>query len=117
VHGSTLPLAEPLAAAFEPAVKAKFLGYGVTGTRPVAFVDPWPGSLLRPTDQYPVTRIAVRPEPHSADGSPSPVPHSPGGRNCRVLADGSYARASAAVAAEIAGANTPDAVLEMLLSR
>ncbi|WP_229067504.1 glycosyltransferase [Actinoplanes sp. DH11] len=68
VHGSTLPLAEPLAVAFERAVTARFGQRSVTRGAPVAYVDPWPASLLRPTDRYPVTRIPIRPQPHSVPG-------------------------------------------------
>ncbi|MEU4561801.1 glycosyltransferase [Actinoplanes sp. NPDC023936] len=78
VHGSTLPLAEPLRLAFEQRINDKFPGYGVTRTPPVAFVDPWPDSLLRPTDTFPVTRIAIRPEPHTAEGPEWTAPRFPG---------------------------------------
>ncbi|MEU8238146.1 glycosyltransferase [Actinoplanes missouriensis] len=78
VHGSTLPLAEPLHRAFEQKINTRFTGYGVTRTPPVAFVDPWPDSLLRPTDTFPVRRIAIRPEPHTADGPAWTPPRFPG---------------------------------------
>ncbi|GLY02311.1 glycosyltransferase [Actinoplanes sp. NBRC 101535] len=68
VHGSALPLAAPLATAFEQAINDHFPGYGVKPTPPVAYLDPWPDSLLRPTDRFPVTRIPIRPEPHSVPG-------------------------------------------------
>ncbi|BAL88378.1 putative glycosyltransferase [Actinoplanes missouriensis 431] len=78
VHGSTLPLAEPLHRAFEQEINTRFTGYGVTRTPPVAFVDPWPDSLLRPTDSFPVRRIAIRPEPHTAGGPAWTPPRFPG---------------------------------------
>lgn len=78
VHGSTLPLAGPLAEAFEQALDPRFRAYGVTRTQPVAYVDPWPGSLLRPADRYPVTRIPVRTQPHGDEGGPSAAPRFPG---------------------------------------
>jgi UDP:flavonoid glycosyltransferase YjiC (YdhE family) len=67
-HGASLPLVEPLAAAFEQAAGPRFTERGATRTQPVAFVDPWPAGLLRPTDVHPAERIAVRPEPPAGEG-------------------------------------------------
>ncbi|WP_249998644.1 TIGR03086 family metal-binding protein [Actinoplanes sp. M2I2] len=67
-HGSTLPLVEPLAAVFAERAGASFRELGVEPARPVAYLDPWPDSLLRSTDSYPADRIPVRPEPHTGDG-------------------------------------------------
>lgn len=70
VHGASLPLAEPLASMVEEAAAARFADYDATRTEPVAYIDPWPDSLLRPADIYPAKRIPARPEPHS-DGRES----------------------------------------------
>lgn len=68
-HGASLPLVAELAAVMERAATARYAERGATRTAPVAFVDPWPDSLLRPTDVYPAERIAIRPEPHAGEGA------------------------------------------------
>ncbi|MFC6568812.1 glycosyltransferase [Actinoplanes utahensis] len=108
VHGSTLPLAGPLATAFEKALEPRFREHGVTRTPPVAYLDPWPASLLRPTDEYPVTRIQVRAQPHSSEAGPSPVPRFPGreGRPVVLVTLGTVVDDSTAIES-IVGSLTP----------
>ncbi|GAB2862670.1 hypothetical protein GCM10027176_75740 [Actinoallomurus bryophytorum] len=68
-HGAALPLDARLAAAFDQAAAARFPKYGATPTAPVAYVDPWPDSLLRDGYALPAERMAIRPEPHSDENS------------------------------------------------
>ncbi|MER8225766.1 glycosyltransferase [Streptomyces sp. NPDC094143] len=68
-HGAALPLDPRLAVALDQAAAARFAEYGVTPTAPVAYVDPWPDSLLPDACVLPAERITVRPEPHSDDSS------------------------------------------------
>jgi UDP:flavonoid glycosyltransferase YjiC (YdhE family) len=64
-HGAAMPLDPPLAAALDQAATAHYARWGATPTAPVAYVDPWPDSLLPHDHTPPVGRIALRPEPHS----------------------------------------------------
>lgn len=80
-HGSTTVLPAPVDAALEAALAPRFRQLGVGRTRPTSFVDPWPRSLLRPTDAYPAERIAVRPEPHSGEGPRWTRPRFAGGED------------------------------------
>lgn len=68
-HGSALPLNSRLAAALDKAAAARLAQYGVTLTAPVAYVDPWPDSLLGDGYALPAERMAIRPEPHSDENS------------------------------------------------
>ncbi|MGP4048890.1 glycosyltransferase [Streptomyces sp. 2A115] len=68
-HGAALPLDAGLATVLDEAAVARFAHYGVTPTAPVAYVDPWPDSLLRDGYALPAERIAIRPEPHSDENS------------------------------------------------
>jgi UDP:flavonoid glycosyltransferase YjiC (YdhE family) len=68
-HGAALPLDPRLAAALDQAAAAHFAHYGVTPAAPVAYVDPWPDSLLSDGRALPAGRIAIRPEPHSDESS------------------------------------------------
>ncbi|GAA2586383.1 glycosyltransferase [Winogradskya consettensis] len=67
-HGATLPLIEPLAAQFDLRAIAKFGEHGVTPSAALAYVDPWPDSLIRAGDRYPAPRVPIRPEPHEGEG-------------------------------------------------
>lgn len=67
-HGATLPLVEPLAAQFGQRAAVKFGERGVAPSPAIAYVDPWPDSLLRPTDHYHAPRLPIRPEPHAGEG-------------------------------------------------
>lgn len=66
-HGAALPTDARLAAALDRAAAARFAQYGVVPTAPLAYLDPWPESLLREGYALPAERIAIRPEPHSDD--------------------------------------------------
>ncbi|MCO5971812.1 glycosyltransferase [Actinoallomurus soli] len=68
-HGAALPLDSQLAAALDQAAAARFAQYGVTPTAPVAYVDPWPDSLLGDGYALPAERMTIRPEPHSDESS------------------------------------------------
>lgn len=69
MHGAALPLEAELAAALDRAAAARFAEYGAVPTAPVAYVDPWPESLLGDRHQLPAERIAIRPQPHSDESS------------------------------------------------
>ncbi|MBT0773214.1 glycosyltransferase family 1 protein [Kineosporia sp. J2-2] len=67
-HGASLPFNEQLARFFEAATIERFARENVHFTGPVAYLDPWPDLLLRPSDVYPAPRIPVRAQPHAGDG-------------------------------------------------
>ncbi|WP_305784526.1 glycosyltransferase [Symbioplanes lichenis] len=77
-HGATLPLVPPLAEQFAHHAALRFAEHGATPTPALAYVDPWPDSLVRPTDHYPYERLPVRPDPHIGDGAPWSPPAFPG---------------------------------------
>ncbi|GAB6897660.1 glycosyltransferase [Kineosporia succinea] len=70
VHGASLPFNEQLAKFFDVAAAERVAQEGVTLTSPVAYLDPWPDALLRPSDVYPAPRIPVRAVPHRGEGAP-----------------------------------------------
>jgi UDP:flavonoid glycosyltransferase YjiC (YdhE family) len=81
VHGGSLPPNEQLALALEQAATARFAQRGLALTPPVAYIDPWPDSLLRDADPYPAERIAIRPEPHLQEGERWSRPRFQGRQN------------------------------------
>lgn len=64
-HGAALPLESGMADALDGAAAAHFARRSVTPVAPVAYIDPWPDSLLGENYTLPAERIAIRPEPHS----------------------------------------------------
>ncbi|WP_349307895.1 MULTISPECIES: hypothetical protein [unclassified Streptomyces] len=70
-HGWGLALDEQLTAALDRAVLPRYAERGLTPTRRLAHLDPWPDRLHRQDWTPPGDRITVRPEPHSSDSSDS----------------------------------------------
>jgi UDP:flavonoid glycosyltransferase YjiC (YdhE family) len=59
-------------------VAPRYAERGLTPTAPIAYIDPCPPSLQRPGWRSGPHRIALRPQPHQANGPSSAVPQFPG---------------------------------------